>query len=78
MTDAWLSTEAWLRGVARDLRIGMLFATRLPLPHPTPIGGTDIARASWSLPVVGMLIGLLGRARREIPQHASLRFQHCR
>ena len=60
MTDAWLSTEAWLRGVAGDLRIGLLFATRLPLPHPSPIGGSDIARASWSLPVVGMLIGLLG------------------
>ena len=60
MTDAWVSTEAWLRGVVRDLRIGLLFATRLPLPHPGPIGGADIARASWSLPVVGMLIGLLG------------------
>jgi adenosylcobinamide-GDP ribazoletransferase len=60
MTDAWLSTEAWLRGVVRDLRIGLLFATRLPLPHPSPIGGADIARASWCLPVVGMLIGLLG------------------
>jgi adenosylcobinamide-GDP ribazoletransferase len=60
MTDAWLSTEAWLRGVVRDLRIGLLFATRLPLPQPSPIGGADIARASWSLPVVGMLIGLVG------------------
>jgi adenosylcobinamide-GDP ribazoletransferase len=60
MTDAWLPTKAWLRAVAADLKIGMLFSTRLPIPHPTAIGGTDIARASWGLPVVGMLIGLLG------------------
>src|SRR6202047_4701673 len=60
MTDAWLPTEAWLRGVAGDLKIGLLFSTRFPLSHSTPIGGADIARASWALPVVGMLIGLLG------------------
>ena len=60
MTDARLQTEAWLRAVAADLKIGMLFSTRLPIPHSTPIGGADIARASWGLPVVGMLIGLLG------------------
>src|SRR5258708_21736603 len=60
MTDAWLPTEAWLRAVAADLKIGVLFSTRLPIPHPTPIGGADIARASWGLPVVGLLIGLVG------------------
>src|ERR1700732_3897268 len=60
MTDAWLPTEAWLRGVAGDLKVGMLFSTRFPLSHAAPIGGADIARASWALPVIGMLIGLLG------------------
>src|ERR1700730_7284775 len=60
MTDAWLPTKAWLHAVAADLKIGVLFSTRLPLPHPTPIEGADIARASWALPVVGMGIGLLG------------------
>jgi adenosylcobinamide-GDP ribazoletransferase len=60
MTDARLQTEAWLRGIARDLRIGMLFSTRFPLSHAAPIGGADIARASWGLPVIGALIGLLG------------------
>jgi adenosylcobinamide-GDP ribazoletransferase len=56
MTDA----ETWLRGVAADLRIGVLFATRIPLPHATPVGGADVAGASWTLPVIGALIGLLG------------------
>ena len=60
MTQARVPTEAWLRGVASDLKIGMLFATRIPLPHAAPIGGAEIARASWTLPVVGALVGVLG------------------
>ena len=56
MTDV----ETWLRGVAADLRIGVLFSTRIPLPHATPVGGADVAGASWTLPVIGALIGLLG------------------
>jgi adenosylcobinamide-GDP ribazoletransferase len=60
MTDASLRTGAWLRGIAGDLKIGLLFSTRFPLPHATPIGGADVARASWGLPVIGALIGLLG------------------
>ena len=54
--------DTWLRGVAADLKIGMLFATRVPLPHAAPIGGADIARASWTLPAIGALIGLQGAA----------------
>jgi adenosylcobinamide-GDP ribazoletransferase len=60
MTDAWLLTEARMRGLAADLKIGVLFSTRFPLSQATPIGGADVARASWALPVVGALIGLLG------------------
>jgi adenosylcobinamide-GDP ribazoletransferase len=52
--------EAWPRRVVADLKIGLLFLTRLPLPHAATIGGADIARASWGLPVIGMLVGLLG------------------
>ncbi|HLH98996.1 MAG TPA: adenosylcobinamide-GDP ribazoletransferase [Xanthobacteraceae bacterium] len=51
--------KAWLRRLAADLRIGLLFATRLPLPLRQAITGRDIARASWTLPIVGALIGLL-------------------
>jgi adenosylcobinamide-GDP ribazoletransferase len=60
MTNAWLPTEAGLRGVADDLKIALLFSTRFPLTHAEPIAGADIARASWALPVIGALIGLLG------------------
>jgi adenosylcobinamide-GDP ribazoletransferase len=58
MTDA----DTWLRGVAADLKIGLLFSTRFPLSHAAPVGGADIARASWALPVIGALIGLFGAA----------------
>jgi|SRR5215471_9289086 len=51
--------EAWLRRIGADLKIAMLFATRIALPHGAPIGGADFARASWALPVAGLLIGLL-------------------
>src|ERR1700676_3314671 len=58
MTDA----DTWLRGVAADLKIGLLFSTRFPLSHAAPVEGADIARASWALPAIGALIGLLGAA----------------
>jgi adenosylcobinamide-GDP ribazoletransferase len=60
MTEAWAPTETWLRGVANDLKIGVLFSTRIPLPQAAPIGGAEIARASWALPAAGVLIGGLG------------------
>jgi adenosylcobinamide-GDP ribazoletransferase len=52
--------DDWLRGILGDLRICVLFATRLPIPHTQPVGGGAIMRASWALPVVGALIGLAG------------------
>jgi adenosylcobinamide-GDP ribazoletransferase len=57
MPEARPLTQAWLRSVAGDLKIGVLFSTWLPLPHAAPIGGADIARASWALPVIGVLVG---------------------
>ena len=65
-------TDDWLRGIAADLKIGMLFSTRIPLSQATPIGGSDIVRASWALPVVGMLIGLVGALVYWISFHLSL------
>jgi adenosylcobinamide-GDP ribazoletransferase len=55
-------TDDRLRGIADDLRICLLFSTRLPIPHSMPVAGADIARASWALPLIGMLIGLIGAA----------------
>jgi adenosylcobinamide-GDP ribazoletransferase len=56
---------ARLHGLAADLRISILFCTRLPLAHansrvPVPIGGGDVARASWAMPIAGALVGGIG------------------
>jgi adenosylcobinamide-GDP ribazoletransferase len=51
-----------LRRIATDLEAGLLFSTLLPIPHAAPIEGGQIARASWTLPLVGVLIGLAGAA----------------
>jgi adenosylcobinamide-GDP ribazoletransferase len=56
------TSGAWLAGRATDLKISMLFSTRLPFRHRAPIAGADVARASWALPLAGALVGALGAA----------------
>jgi adenosylcobinamide-GDP ribazoletransferase len=51
---------AWLHSLATDLKISILFSTRLPLPHAKPIAGEDVARSTWALPLAGALIGVVG------------------
>ncbi len=53
---------AWPNSLATDLKISVLFSTRLPLGHSAPIAGADIARASWAMPLAGALVGALGAA----------------
>jgi adenosylcobinamide-GDP ribazoletransferase len=43
-----------------DLKVALVFYTRLPLPHDGPTAGADLARASWAAPVAGALVGALG------------------
>ena len=50
----------WSNDFATGLKIGILFCTRLPLPHPGPIEAGDVARASWAFPVAGALVGGIG------------------
>ena len=50
----------WPSGLATDLKISILFCTRLPLPHLAPIQKGDVARASWAFPVAGALVGGIG------------------
>lgn len=48
------------RWLARDVRIALIFLTRLPFSHAGEIGGADLARASWANPVAGAVIGTAG------------------
>jgi len=55
--DDYLKT---LQGLLADLRIAISLVTRVPLARAAPVGDGDIARASWALPVAGLLVGLAG------------------
>jgi len=49
-----------LEDYARDLTTGILFLTRLPLPAGAPAASADMARATWSYPIVGLIVGVIG------------------
>jgi adenosylcobinamide-GDP ribazoletransferase len=53
---------ALLHGLVRELGIIVILCTRLPLTLATPIASSDIARASWAMPIAGALVGLIGAA----------------
>jgi adenosylcobinamide-GDP ribazoletransferase len=63
---------AWLCGLASDLKIGILFCTRLPLAHSDPIEGGELARATWALPIAGALVGALAALVYWIAHRAGL------
>jgi adenosylcobinamide-GDP ribazoletransferase len=46
-------------GLLKDLAVGIAFYTRLPLRLSIPVDGAMLARASWTSPLVGALIGAL-------------------
>jgi adenosylcobinamide-GDP ribazoletransferase len=49
-----------LAALALDLKIALIFLTRLPLRHDGAITGADLARASWANPLAGAVIGAGG------------------
>jgi adenosylcobinamide-GDP ribazoletransferase len=60
-----MTPGAWLYGLAADLKISVLFCTRLPLAHANlpehaPFDGGDVARASWAFPIAGAFVGCIG------------------
>jgi adenosylcobinamide-GDP ribazoletransferase len=55
-----MTPGGWVCGLAAELRISILFCTRLPLAHAMPIAGGDVARASWAIPIAGALVGGIG------------------
>jgi len=45
-----------------DLRVGLIFLTRLPLSHDGTVAGPELSRATRVYPVVGLAIGTTGGA----------------
>jgi adenosylcobinamide-GDP ribazoletransferase len=54
-----MSPVVSLGQLAADLRAGVLFCTRLPVPGAATVTGADLARASWALPIAGAIVGLI-------------------
>jgi adenosylcobinamide-GDP ribazoletransferase len=47
-----------LQKLIADLRIGFSLCTRLPVGPSTPLSEGDVARASWTFPIAGLVIGI--------------------
>jgi adenosylcobinamide-GDP ribazoletransferase len=55
-----MTDDLWVQRRVNDLKIGFIFLTRLPLPHPQPIAKGELSGALWTAPIVGIGVGLLG------------------
>jgi len=53
-------TEIVRHALLKDLCVALIFLTRLPLRYSGAITGGDLARASWALPLIGVLVGGVG------------------
>lgn len=49
-----------LKDVVADLRIAASFVTIVPVGSSKPAGEGAVARATWALPIAGLLVGLAG------------------
>jgi adenosylcobinamide-GDP ribazoletransferase len=55
-----MTTGASIAALTTELRTGLAFLTRLPLVGSASASGADVVRASWTFPIVGVVIGLIG------------------
>jgi adenosylcobinamide-GDP ribazoletransferase len=49
-----------LKRIVTDIRISVSLATIFPVGPTEPAGEGDVARASWALPLAGLVVGLIG------------------
>ncbi|AND88685.1 MULTISPECIES: adenosylcobinamide-GDP ribazoletransferase [Bradyrhizobium] len=61
-----------IRNVIADLRIAASFVTLLPVGSSKPAADGAIARATWALPVAGLLVGLAGALVYKISSRLGL------
>jgi adenosylcobinamide-GDP ribazoletransferase len=52
--------DGWADDLVGDIKASISFCTRLPLPFAGQIESCDIARASWAVPVAGIVVGGAG------------------
>jgi adenosylcobinamide-GDP ribazoletransferase len=61
-----------LKTVGTDIRIAVSLCTILPVGPATPLEQGEVARASWALPVAGLLVGLIGAVTYSIAARLGL------
>ncbi|XIA63682.1 adenosylcobinamide-GDP ribazoletransferase [Bradyrhizobium sp. TZ2] len=61
-----------LRSIVADLRIAISLSTILPLGPAKPVSDGAVARASWALPVAGLVVGLAGAVVYSIARGVGL------
>jgi adenosylcobinamide-GDP ribazoletransferase len=66
------ASDEWLNDYAGDLKVGIAFLTRLPLPRDAPIDGAEIGRAVWAFPLVGLIVGCIGAVAYGLAHRAGL------
>jgi adenosylcobinamide-GDP ribazoletransferase len=59
-------------GIIADIRIALSLLTRLPVGPAAEIGDGEVARASWSFPVAGAVVGAAGAVVFALAIHAGL------
>src|SRR5258708_712214 len=67
-----MTTPGLSHRLATDLAVSLMFCTRLPLARAMSVGGGDIARASWAMPVAGAVVGALGALAYWMALHLGL------
>src|SRR5262245_25246413 len=55
-----MTAGASIEALSTDLKVSLAFLTRLPFVATPSASGADVARASWSFPIIGVAIGLIG------------------
>ena len=66
-----------VKSLVADIRIAISLCTRLPVAPAAAIADGEVARASWALPLAGMLVGVVSAAiywlaaRLHIPAQAA-------
>ena len=61
-----------LARIAAEIRIAVSLSTILPVGPTRPLDDGEVARASWALPVAGLLVGLAGALAYAIAHRAGL------
>lgn len=55
-----MTTGASITGLSTDLKTGLAFCTRLPFVNSAPATGAEVAQASWTFPIIGAVVGVIG------------------